>query len=59
MANSILKKEGPKAFYKGLDAHFIRLASWNSIMFITLEQIKKYCYDPAQEKNSDIAIVTT
>ena len=51
MANNILEKEGLRAFYKGVDAHFIRLASWNSIMFITLEQIKKYCYDPMFDDN--------
>ena len=28
------------AFYKGLDALFMRLACWNCIMFMCLEQIK-------------------
>lgn len=36
------------AFFKGLDAVFFRLSFWNCIMFMTLEQIKRYFYDPTQ-----------
>eukprot|EP00899_Mesostigma_viride_P000668 jgi/Mesvir1/10601/Mv08931-RA.1 len=35
------KKEGPFAFYKGFLANFGRLGSWNVVMFLTLEQVRK------------------
>ncbi|XP_010504203.1 PREDICTED: mitochondrial uncoupling protein 1 [Camelina sativa] len=37
-----LKSDGPMAFYKGFIPNFGRLGSWNVIMFLTLEQAKKY-----------------
>ncbi|XP_020704568.1 mitochondrial uncoupling protein 1 isoform X1 [Dendrobium catenatum] len=37
-----LKNEGPFAFYKGFFPNFGRLGSWNVIMFLTLEQVKKF-----------------
>ena len=37
---SMLKNEGPLAFYKGFTSNFMRIGSWNVIMFVTLEQIK-------------------
>ena len=37
-----LSNEGPGAFYKGFTANFARLGSWNLIMFVTFENIKKY-----------------
>lgn len=37
-----LKNEGPFAFYKGFYPNFGRLGSWNVIMFLTLEQVKKF-----------------
>ncbi|CAM8924623.1 unnamed protein product [Rhodiola kirilowii] len=36
-----LKNDGPLAFYKGFIPNFGRLGSWNVIMFLTLEQVKK------------------
>ncbi|XP_057536020.1 mitochondrial uncoupling protein 2-like [Amaranthus tricolor] len=36
-----LKNEGPNAFYKGFLLNFGRLGSWNVVMFLTLEQVKK------------------
>lgn len=36
-----LKSEGPMAFFKGFIPNFGRLGSWNVIMFLTLEQVKK------------------
>lgn len=36
-----LKNEGFFAFYKGFLPNFGRLGSWNVIMFLTLEQVKK------------------
>lgn len=36
-----LKHDGPLAFYKGFIPNFGRLGSWNVIMFLTLEQVKK------------------
>jgi len=50
IAKDILRKEGPRAFFKGLDAVFFRLASWNCIMFVTLEQIKLQFYDPTLDE---------
>ncbi|KAF3657936.1 Mitochondrial uncoupling protein 1 [Capsicum chinense] len=37
----IFKCEGPLAFYKGFLPSFFRLGSWNVIMFLTLEQVKR------------------
>ncbi|KAL3624009.1 Mitochondrial uncoupling protein 2 [Castilleja foliolosa] len=37
-----LKSEGLFAFYKGFFPNFGRLGSWNVIMFLTLEQVKKF-----------------
>lgn len=34
------RKEGPTAFYKGASANLARQASWITVMFVTLEQIK-------------------
>ncbi|CAN0854676.1 Mitochondrial uncoupling protein 2 [Linum grandiflorum] len=36
-----MKNEGIFAFYKGFLPNFGRLGSWNVIMFLTLEQVKK------------------
>ncbi|GAB2230642.1 hypothetical protein Droror1_Dr00014923 [Drosera rotundifolia] len=36
------KNDGPLAFYKGFIPNFARLGSWNVIMFLTLEQAKKF-----------------
>ncbi|ONK67689.1 uncharacterized protein A4U43_C05F2710 [Asparagus officinalis] len=36
-----MKNDGPLAFYKGFIPNFARLGSWNAIMFLTLEQVKK------------------
>jgi solute carrier family 25 uncoupling protein 8/9 len=41
----MLKNEGPLSFYKGFQANFLRLGSWNVVMFVTLERIKIY-FDP-------------
>ncbi|XP_072985742.1 mitochondrial uncoupling protein 1-like [Typha latifolia] len=37
-----LKNDGPSAFYKGFIPNLGRLGSWNVIMFLTLEQVKKF-----------------
>ncbi|URE10065.1 mitochondrial uncoupling protein [Musa troglodytarum] len=37
-----LKNEGPLALYKGFIPNFVRLGSWNVIMFLTLEQVKMF-----------------
>ena len=36
-----LKNDGPLAFYKGFIPNFTRLGSWNVVMFLTLEQVKR------------------
>jgi len=41
------REEGLGAFYKGFLPNFARLGSWNVIMFLTLEQVKKKLFQPA------------
>ncbi|XP_068927156.1 putative mitochondrial transporter UCP3 [Petaurus breviceps papuanus] len=36
-----LRQEGPTAFYKGFTPSFLRLGSWNVMMFVTYEQLKR------------------
>ncbi|XP_030045244.1 mitochondrial brown fat uncoupling protein 1 [Microcaecilia unicolor] len=38
---SMLTKEGPTAFYKGFVPSFLRLGSWNVVMFVSYEQLKR------------------
>ncbi|XP_044775108.1 mitochondrial uncoupling protein 3 isoform X2 [Neomonachus schauinslandi] len=33
--------EGPTAFYKGFTPSFLRLGTWNVVMFVTYEQLKR------------------
>lgn len=33
--------QGFLAFYKGASAQFVRIASWNIVMFVTFERFKK------------------
>ncbi|XP_070826537.1 dicarboxylate carrier UCP2-like [Chaetodon trifascialis] len=40
-AMTMLVKEGPTAFYKGFMPSFLRLGSWNIVMFVSYEQIKR------------------
>ncbi|XP_075707425.1 dicarboxylate carrier SLC25A8 [Rhinoderma darwinii] len=40
-AFTMLRKEGPMAFYKGFMPSFLRLGSWNVVMFVTYEQLKR------------------
>ncbi|KAK6317026.1 hypothetical protein J4Q44_G00124260 [Coregonus suidteri] len=40
-AYTMLTKEGPTAFYKGFVPSFLRLGSWNIVMFVSYEQIKR------------------
>ncbi|KAJ8276657.1 hypothetical protein COCON_G00084090 [Conger conger] len=40
-ALTMLTKEGPTAFYKGFMPSFLRLGSWNVVMFVTYEQLKR------------------
>uniref|UniRef100_UPI0037E8F174 dicarboxylate carrier UCP2-like isoform X3 n=1 Tax=Semicossyphus pulcher TaxID=241346 RepID=UPI0037E8F174 len=40
-ALNMLRNEGPTAFYKGFMPSFLRLGSWNIVMFVTYEQIKR------------------
>ncbi|KAM6970239.1 dicarboxylate carrier UCP2-like [Aplochiton taeniatus] len=40
-AITMLTKEGPTAFYKGFVPSFLRLGSWNIVMFVSYEQIKR------------------
>ncbi|KAM4620004.1 dicarboxylate carrier UCP2 [Polymixia lowei] len=40
-ALGMLTKEGPCAFYKGFMPSFLRLGSWNVVMFVTYEQLKR------------------
>ncbi|XP_039986345.1 mitochondrial uncoupling protein 2-like [Xiphias gladius] len=40
-ALTMLTKEGPSAFYKGFMPSFLRLGSWNIVMFVSYEQMKR------------------
>ncbi|XP_073404642.1 dicarboxylate carrier SLC25A8 [Dendrobates tinctorius] len=40
-ALTMLRQEGPMAFYKGFMPSFLRLGSWNIVMFVTYEQLKR------------------
>ncbi|KAK1883225.1 Mitochondrial uncoupling protein 2 [Dissostichus eleginoides] len=40
-AAAMMSKEGPRAFYKGFMPSFLRLGSWNVVMFVTYEQLKR------------------
>lgn len=40
-ALTMLVKEGPTAFYKGFMPSYLRLGSWNIVMFVSYEQIKR------------------
>lgn len=40
-AMTMLLKEGPTAFYKGFVPSFLRLGSWNIVMFVSYEQIQR------------------
>ncbi|XP_019586280.1 mitochondrial brown fat uncoupling protein 1 [Rhinolophus sinicus] len=40
-AMTMFTKEGPSAFFKGLVPSFLRLGSWNVIMFVCFEQLKR------------------
>ncbi|XP_078514690.1 dicarboxylate carrier SLC25A8 [Lissotriton helveticus] len=40
-ALTMFRKEGPLAFYKGFMPSFLRLGSWNVVMFVTYEQLKR------------------
>ena len=37
----ILAQEGPLAFYKGFVPNFMRIGTWNIVMFLAYEQVKK------------------
>ncbi|XP_033001834.1 mitochondrial uncoupling protein 3-like [Lacerta agilis] len=38
---TMVVKEGPTAFYKGFIPSFLRLGSWNVVMFVSFEQLKR------------------
>ncbi|XP_059731856.1 mitochondrial brown fat uncoupling protein 1 isoform X2 [Bos taurus] len=40
-AMMMLTREGPSAFFKGFVPSFLRLGSWNIIMFVCFEQLKQ------------------
>ncbi|XP_068173510.1 dicarboxylate carrier UCP2-like [Antennarius striatus] len=40
-AITMLVNEGPTSFYKGFMPSFLRLGSWNIVMFVSYEQIKR------------------
>ncbi|XP_005877832.1 PREDICTED: mitochondrial brown fat uncoupling protein 1 isoform X1 [Myotis brandtii] len=40
-AMTMFIKEGPSAFFKGLLPSFLRLASWNVIMYVCFEKLKR------------------
>jgi solute carrier family 25 uncoupling protein 8/9 len=42
IVSHMMVKEGPLSFYKGFQANFMRLGSWNVVMFLTLERVKLF-----------------
>ncbi|XP_077200315.1 putative mitochondrial transporter UCP3 [Paroedura picta] len=38
---TMVLKEGPSSFYKGFMPSFLRLGSWNVVMFVSFEQLKR------------------
>ncbi|MGH0128469.1 UNVERIFIED_CONTAM: hypothetical protein FKN15_034927 [Acipenser sinensis] len=38
---TMFTKEGPTAFYKGFVPSFLRMGSWNVVMFVSFEQLKR------------------
>jgi len=40
-ARQLVVKEGPRAFYKGFVPSYMRLGSWNIVMFVSYEQYKR------------------
>ena len=45
------RKEGLTAFYKGFMPNFARLGSWNVVMFLSLEKVKKAYLDSVADKH--------
>jgi len=40
--SDIVMNQGLMTFYKGFTANFMRIGSWNVVMFVTLEQTKNW-----------------
>ncbi|KAF1394252.1 hypothetical protein PFLUV_G00024610 [Perca fluviatilis] len=53
-ALTMLTKEGPTAFYKGFVPSFLRLGSWNIVMFMSYEQIKRAVMRFQQSRDSPL-----
>ncbi|XP_031153486.1 mitochondrial uncoupling protein 2-like [Sander lucioperca] len=53
-ALTMLRKEGPTAFYKGFVPSFLRLGSWNIVMFMSYEQIKRAVMRFQQSRDSPL-----
>lgn len=53
-AVTMLMKEGPSAFYKGFMPSFLRLGSWNIVMFVSYEQIKRAVISLQQPRESPL-----
>ncbi|XP_034723318.1 mitochondrial uncoupling protein 2-like [Etheostoma cragini] len=53
-ALTMLTKEGPTAFYKGFVPSFLRLGSWNIVMFMSFEQIKRAVTRFQQSRDSSL-----
>ena len=45
-----LRHDGPFAFYNGFVANFMRIGTWNIVMFVVYEQIKDYVFPAPVEK---------
>jgi len=46
----MFKNEGFKAFYKGFTPSFTRLVTWNIVMFVSYEQLKKAIMNRREQK---------
>lgn len=54
-ARGMIRTSGWSSFYKGFTPSFMRMGTWNVVMFVTYEQLKKFSQqqnDKTMEKNS-------
>lgn len=53
IVSDIVMNQGLGTFYKGFTANFMRLGSWNVVMFVMLEQIKGW-FDRTYGKKDEL-----
>ncbi|XP_054277649.1 dicarboxylate carrier SLC25A8-like [Macrosteles quadrilineatus] len=53
----MFRQEGFSAFYKGFVPSFCRLVSWNIVMWLTYEQVKKFMIEKNQDYKDRVALL--